>query len=590
MAKRTSRHLTRRSGSNNYYVRVAVPLHLQSSVGRKEIWRSLGTADLREAKSRVYAEIASIQRGWHNEISATTLEARIEEPSRPELEAAARKYYQMQVEADLDERVHDPEMVRQFYRKKRFQKEERQLSKAFALGDYSSIDIEYWAEVFGFRFVPGSLLEREFAQFLMRADIEATRRFADHDKGVIGAKPKDKFFSKSSDAIALGEERDTATSPDVFRNGLSFSDLYDLHRLQLAGRLKEDTLAQRWKCIRRFAEYVGSKVEPVGVTKAMARDWRNALREWPMKADQRSDFKGLDFGQVLARNNELGFSPISARTRAKYVSEVSAFFTWARREGYVEKNPFDDLHEQLPNRPAKSRTFTDAQLGTLFSSPLFVGFRSEDARGIATPGETRACDWRFWLPILAAFTGARQGELAQLELADVREKEGIQFLRITNQGEDPLKSLKNAYSRRSIPLHSRVLELGFIPYVERIRSSGSSQIFPELLRDKRGAFADVSKFYQKYFRWIGLNKEEDRRIVFHSFRHRFTDELRRSFTEHQIKPLLGHSGVGTTGGYGEKEALSLQVRREMIETVSYGNVDWDALLLPGSPHTAQRGY
>lgn len=102
-------------------------------------------------------------------------------------------------------------------------------------------------------------------------------------------------------------------------------------------------------------------------------------------------------------------------------------------------------------------------------------------------------------------------------------------------------------------------------------------MFPETKRDSRGTFADVSKFYQQYFKLIGLKDDEGRNAVFHSFRHRFTDELRRNYPPEWFKPLLGHSGRDTTSGYGESEALSLQRRFEIVSSIDYSMVDWEKL-------------
>jgi hypothetical protein len=62
------------------------------------------------------------------------------------------------------------------------------------------------------------------------------------------------------------------------------------------------------------------------------------------------------------------------------------------------------------------------------------------ARGCASEtriydaGPYRIRDHRFWLPLLALFSGARLGELCQLSVDDVREIEGVWCLEITPGG------------------------------------------------------------------------------------------------------------------------------------------------------------
>lgn len=125
-------------------------------------------------------------------------------------------------------------------------------------------------------------------------------------------------------------------------------------------------------------------------------------------ADQRRDFAGLDFNEVLKKNEDLAIKPISERTVAKYVSEVSAVFKWLSKEGFVETNVFDGLHVNLPRDRSERKPFLDNQMVTLFTSPLFMGSAGTRGRHILQPGRHKTNDWRFWLPILAAFTGARQ--------------------------------------------------------------------------------------------------------------------------------------------------------------------------------------
>ena len=45
-------NIVRRPGSARYYVRVAVPKKLQAFLGKKEVWKSLGTSDPHVARAK----------------------------------------------------------------------------------------------------------------------------------------------------------------------------------------------------------------------------------------------------------------------------------------------------------------------------------------------------------------------------------------------------------------------------------------------------------------------------------------------------------------------------------------------------------
>lgn len=441
------KYLTKRPNSSNYYVRVPVPQDIQVKLGRKEVWRSLGTANRKEAEARVFRAVANIKDEFAGlQDGEATHDPQLFIPSDRQIEQAAVEVYHMLVEDDLEERAHDTQVFREFWTSDGHKSAIKRLQAAFAVGDYSEIDVEYWASLFGFDLAPETPAWRSFAQLLMRARMESARRAKDHDKGEIGNRPKDKLFRKGQ-VQKLAASNAVKNSKAAAEPGLL--ELFGKHSRHEASRLRPDTLAQRVKPVRRFVEFVGMDIPPSKITKAHAREWRDALREWPLKADQRKVFAGLDFNRIIERNKALGIPTISDRSLAKYVSEVSALFSWMVKEGYVEANVFDNLHIQPGSSKQLERTFSDEQLAKLFASALFTGSEGPDKRGIHKPGSCRVRDWRFWLPILAAFTGARQAELAQLEIKDIGTQEGVYYLRVTNSGEDPGKSVKNKFSVRT---------------------------------------------------------------------------------------------------------------------------------------------
>lgn len=70
---------------------------------------------------------------------------------------------------------------------------------------------------------------------------------------------------------------------------------------------------------------------------------------------------------------------------------------------------------------------------------------------------------RRWIPLLAACSGARAGELAQLWAERVREVDGIMVMEL-RPAEDG-GSLKNEGSERTVPLHPALIEAGFLDFV-----------------------------------------------------------------------------------------------------------------------------
>lgn len=511
-----------------------------------------------------------------NEIYTKAQRASVE-PTRSKLEQLARDYYRTLVDGDQEERAHMPQTTAQ-----RLRDAPRgnihyvqELKQALALGDYNYIesDLDLIADENWLNLVAGSPMDQEFRQHLMRAAVEAAQRWSEHDRGDFTGKPSDPLLvapAGPAPEIEAGPTRRAKT-------GETMLELYEIYSRFKSGKIKLETLAQRKKSVIRFAEYVGKDRNLKTLSKADARAWREQLYKFPKHAAQTQGLIGLDFKSAIKANENLNRPTISLSRVISMMGELETFFGWLTTEDYISKNIFAGLRPEQTRGEQKVFPFDATAMQTIFNSPIYIGCAGQrNIVELTTRDKVLIRDWRFWLPLIAAYSGARQGEIAQLEVADIREDQGIWFFDITNNGEG--KSLKTAYSKRRIPIHSQIKTLGFLEYVAVQRAEGATLVFPKIKRDPKGQFNYVSKFFQKYLTRIGVKTKGDPTHNFHSFRHGFIDQLRRGYTEDQIKPLISHSGKSTTGGYGIEESLALPIRQGMIETV-----DYDGLKLVGIP-------
>ncbi|WP_159010034.1 site-specific integrase [Bradyrhizobium sp. S69] len=210
--------------------------------------------------------------------------------------------------------------------------------------------------------------------------------------------------------------------------------------------------------------------------------------------------------------------------------------------------------------------FTADQLKTIFASPLFATCMGEGQEH--KPGNLAVRDWRYWMPWIGLYSGARLGEIAQLSTVDIRQIHGVWVMHVTEEGS-PLKSTKTAGSMRVVPIHSELIKLGLIEYHASMVASGELQLFPQLQPDTRGFYSGVpSGFFNDYFRSIGV--KVDKRVNFHSFRHGIADAFRDAgYLDEQFNMLLGHTKATTTGRYGILPEGILSERVKMIEAVAF---------------------
>lgn len=154
---------------------------------------------------------------------------------------------------------------------------------------------------------------------------------------------------------------------------------------------------------------------------------------------------------------------------------------------------------------------------------------------------------RFWVPLLALYTGARENELCQIRTKDVqkhkyKDKNGkdreLVYINIVHDPDD-LMSTKNK-KNRTCPIHHELINLGFWKYVEK-----------QVKEKKYRLFRDVDEYKGKWNRKIGrwfndtakkkfvISELKERKKTFHSIRHNFGDRMDRlNLTPREISILL----------------------------------------------------
>lgn len=161
-----------------------------------------------------------------------------------------------------------------------------------------------------------------------------------------------------------------------------------------------------------------------------------------------------------------------------------------------------------------------------------------------------------WLPWLLAYTGARVGEVAQLRRENVKERDGVHFLQITNEGVG--QSVKTQASARDVPLHPAVIKEGFLKFAATVPRG--SFLFSKLSGATYERRADAgSRVYMRWLRKVvGIS---DPSIVSHSWRHRMEDQLRDVDAPEEVAAAItGRARGGSRAGYGKGPSLATKAR------------------------------
>ncbi|WP_439374953.1 DUF6538 domain-containing protein [Bradyrhizobium sp. DASA03120] len=587
-------NIQKRPGRTSYYVRVGVPLKLQPVLKRKEIWQSLKTSDPRQARDRAAPVIASFRARFAD------LEQR-REPSPSDFQTAVWSHYETELAQDAHARAALPTnaALREATDKlasdieagrvpwsgdplvqlnatidlivmrdaAKLDRERRgiqlaALRKHLATGETALIEwkADEVIQSGQLLIVKGSPTYRDLCQRLQRAQIEVLERAAERDAGNWAGIPSDPIVVPA----------DLTHGKRVAAPGETLIELYDKFKAERIGDARPDTWDQNRKIVKLFAEFVGEASHVSVITRKAVRNWKQELARWPVKAADSKAFEGMSFRKVIETNETVKKPTISQKSINKYLAALGSFARWLLQNEYIDDDVMSGMYLSIDKRRKSRFPFTGDQLKTIFNSPLFGTCLGDGAEH--KPGNAAVRDWRYWIPLIAIYSGARLGELCQLLTADVRQLHGVWIFHITEVGDEDedgsAKSTKTDGSMRVVPVHSRLIELGFLDYHAGAVARGERRLFAEVERDKRGYFGEASKFFNGYFKAVGV--KVDRRVNFHSFRHNVTDAFRAAgYLDEQHGVLLGHTKASTTGRYGVLPEGPLRDRVTMIESIGY---------------------
>ena len=322
------------------------------------------------------------------------------------------------------------------------------------------------------------------------------------------------------------------------------------------------TYQQATKTFSIFLEHAGDHALHT-YQRSDASALKDILQRLPFDYGKAALFRGRSLQEIVeldAGRSERA-PRLTTRTVKRHVSALSALWRWAINEKYATGNLFQGFSFPSTLRANEQREmWATEELQLLFRSPIWTGCQSEARRSQA--GSRIIRDEKFWLPLIALYSGMRQEEICQLQLEDLRQVEGHWVFDINAR---PPRKLKNRNAVRKVPIHSRLLELGLLKYADDLSKAGHTTLFPGLSRG--GADGRLGHGYSKWFTRYRKDVQLYRKGVdFHSFRHTATTLMQRANVPiAAIDELTGHATPGETARYSH--GLTMQQLVAAIEGI-----------------------
>jgi integrase len=343
--------------------------------------------------------------------------------------------------------------------------------------------------------------------------------------------------------IALQETKpieESSPSPivrsDAAAQSEQLSDLTERHlgNMKRGKNGDRSSTKERRYILTLLKNVIGDK--PVSViTPEDAGIFADVLSVWPAYLHNQPEFKNMSALNIAAKARSEKSRPIHASTQGKHIKAVKAFFHWCMECEAIQKDPFRfiELKRYRDLIPRKKDPFSTPDLQTLFNA--------DRMRSLSEPH-------KYWVPLIAFYSGLRVNEIAQLYLDDLKKD-----LVVDEDGTErtllyfhvsPFRngqSLKSLYAHRQVPVHSKLIELGFETYLADVRKSGALHLFPGLTWGTDGP----GRVLTQWFNGAHLRKEcgiATHTKSLHCFRHTITTLADRCLIPKSVmRTINGHS-------------------------------------------------
>lgn len=559
-----SSNVVRRGGWLHF--RRRVPQHLTGRLGRHEITGSLKTCDHRLGRLRSkYLYIRT-------EALFAALESKM--LSDDDVAKIVSEFYAAVAQIDNLTRLASPPLtVDEQAAQLLGLADHRDLLKSeLGRGEYSFAALGASIAIAKLGREVSALERRQIEQALMRAGLDATKNVEARLSGDFGYSPADALLQPRRTVAAEGRISVTSTLPTSKPPSRKSATISQASEVFLAHQTKDriwdaQTLSQARKTYSLLVDVCGDG-DLMQIGRKEARAFKETLQDLPADYGKAALFRGLRTSEILSidKQREGAFERLSTRTVKRHFSAASALWRWAIIEDIASENPFLGFAFPSVLRANEQRDmWLDEELERLFETPVWTGSHSAGRRSMA--GDLIIKDERYWLPLIAVYSGLRQEEIAQLHLDDIRRVEEFWIFDINAK---PPRKLKNRNAVRKVPVHTQLIALGLMKLVSERKEAGQTFLFDFTPggADQRFGHA-FSKWFTRYRRDVGQYRKG---LDFHSFRHTATTLMQRAGVPiSAIDELTGHATPGETARYSH--GLSMEQLVAGIEAIDF-RVRW----------------
>src|SRR3982751_1837305 len=158
------------------------------------------------------------------------------------------------------------------------------------------------------------------------------------------------------------------------KRGERLLELLDKYLADEGPRLSPEEIEKKRMVIRFFAEHVGVSRAIPSIARADLRTFKQALEILPLCATRKREFRGLEFGAIVAKNAKLRRPTIGRSTQNNYISTVSAYWRWLHANAYTDEVDLSrGLLKKVDKRETARDSYSSDEIAAMMQLPVFAG-------------------------------------------------------------------------------------------------------------------------------------------------------------------------------------------------------------------------
>jgi len=392
--------------------------------------------------------------------------------------------------------------------------------------------------------------EKVFQRSLGTGDITAARKFRDlHvmpflagedlytatsalvDKAIRLRIEQDQRFGKLKGLLLPGAEPDSGA---LSLRALAGAYLAFVRK----GKITPSTVQAYNSHLEGFLRLVGEQALANKITKREITAYRDRLLSLPLNWLR---LKELPSGKSKKKN-------VSPAQVGNALALVKGMFEWAIDEGKIEltTNPVDGVKPPKIGKSAR-RGFSNEEVDRACALPMPPNAKSFDAEAWTS------------LPVIARYTGARLGEIAQLNGRGIVEVQGVWCLRIYENLSEGRTT--KTHGERFVPIASKIRPL----VLALKKKNGDGPLLPKTgtWKDEKFGVIKPAKAFGNAFQQRVKQIAPD--LSFHAFRHYAITAMANAGVPQEVRErIVGHRSDSAHQGYTK---IDVSVMAQAVETI-----------------------